>query len=198
MDLAADGNLSIRYEKADAGALQQSTILRDVELPEVHFAHGDEARATFATYSWMVVLNQDCDLQFDRLARASEPLVEGKAPVRKHNMLRSIVLCPAFPEDHVSAGTYIPEAKKWGSDERKILVSNRDDRYHRLPPEEPFLSEGLILDFKLIVAALPDYLQEWMARNPTRVIAKLKPPFRDRLMQRFINYFGRIAEPDEL
>lgn len=186
-----------RYEGVEPGKIQQSAILRDLELPEVHLVEGQQARVAFAAYDWIMVLNQECDLQFDRLARIGQPLVEGQAPIKKHNILRSLLLCPAFPQDHVAAGTYVAEAKKWGSDERKILFGNREDRYHRLPAEEPLLSEALILDFKLLVAAAPDYLQTWVGKNPQKVVAKLTPQYRDRLMQRFVNYFGRIAEPDE-
>ena len=156
----------------------------------------EEADVTFTLYPWLLVLNQECDLQFDRLARAGAPLKEGDAPVKKHNLLMSILLCPAFPQDHVLAGTYIPEARKWGSDEKKILLQNQADRYHVLPSEEPLMHEPLVLDFKLTVAAHPDYLQHWVKANPAGVVAVLNPPFRDRLMQRFVNYFGRIAEPE--
>jgi len=186
--------VSLRYKRPNPGTIEQTAILRNIQLPEVHYRAGQEVRATLATYPWLVVLNQDCDLLFDRLARAGQPLIWGD-PVKKDKLLRSILLCPAFPLEHVLAGEYVLEARRWGSKVKEILIRNREDRYHVLPTDEELLIEPLALDFKLIVAAHPEYLQQWVESHPESVVAVLNPPFRDRLMQRFVSYFGRIAEP---
>jgi hypothetical protein len=158
---------------------------------------GDEAEVHLAKYTWLVVMNQECDLQQDRLARAGHPVRQGGNPVRKDKCLRTILLCPAFPEDHVLAGIYIEGATSYNSAEKRTLLDDRHERYHRLPPEPPLLEEGLLLDFKLIVATSPEYLEKWMMNHPGSQVAALNPPYRDRLIQRFVNYFGRIPEPDE-
>lgn len=186
--------MNLRYRTPNPGVIEQTAILRDIDLPEVHFRAGQDAQAALATYPWLVVLNQDCDLLFDRLARTGQPLIRGD-PVKKDKLLRSVLLCPAFPLEHVLAGEYVLEARRWGSRDKEILIQNREDRYHVLPADEEFLVEALALDFKLIVAVHPEYLQQWVEGRPESVVAVLNPPFRDRLMQRFINYFGRIAEP---
>ncbi|MBI2912768.1 MAG: hypothetical protein HYY03_02470 [Chloroflexi bacterium] len=202
--------MSQRYRSPEPGVVEQTAILRDCELPEVRATATDVAAAdvedtaerakaevAFVPYPWLVVLTQECDLQFDRLAREGAPAPGAKEPVKKHNLLRSILLCPGFPQDHVLAGTYVAEARRWGSDEKKILLRNGEDRYHMLPAEEPFLAEPLILDFKLTVAAAPDYVYNWVQQYPDHVVAVLNTPFRHRLVQRFVNYFARIAEPEE-
>ncbi|MCJ7511192.1 MAG: hypothetical protein MUP14_09970 [Dehalococcoidia bacterium] len=154
------------------------------------------ATAAFTTYPWLIVLNQECDLWFHHLARAGEPSRAGGSPVKKDKLLRTILLCPAFPQDHVLAGIYIQDATKWSGNEKRTLEQNRHERYHSLPAEGP-ITEPLMLDFKLIVAAHPDYLQQWVEEHPQNVVAVLCPPYRDRLTQRFVSYFGRIAEPEE-
>jgi hypothetical protein len=189
--------VSQRYSSPDPGCIQQTAILRDVPLPEVHFRTGEEASAILSSYPWLIVLNQDCDLQLDRLARAGEPLRAGGPPVKKDKLLRSVVLCPAFPRDHVLAGTYVEDATEWRGTQKDILLQNRHERYHVLPVEGP-VTEPLVLDFKLIAAVHPDYLQQWIEQHPASVVAVLCPPYRDRLVQRFVNYFGRIAEPEEM
>jgi hypothetical protein len=186
-----------RYVRPNPGEIQQTAILRDVELPEVRLVAGQEAKVAFSDWPWLVVLNQECDLLFDRLARAGKPLAEGGNPVKKDKLLHTVLLCPAFPEDHVLAGTYVEDATKWSGNEKKILQQNRHERYHVLPSED-LVTEPLVLDFKLIVATHPEYLHRWIEEHPERVIAVLCPPYRDRLMQRFVGYFGRIAEPGEL
>ena len=189
--------MSPRYLPPNPGEIQQTAILRDVHLPEVHFRAGEQVEASLTPYPWLVVLNQDCDLQFDRLARLRRPLRDGGVPVKKDKLLRSILLCPAFLADHVLAGTYIEDATEWNASEKKTLQQNRHERYHVLPAEGP-IAEPLMLDFKLVVAVHPEYLQQWVEENPQGVLAVLCPPYRDRLMQRFVNHFGRIAEPDEV
>lgn len=189
--------MSQRYRSPAPGLIEQTAILRDVPLPEVHFRAGEEARVSLTKYSWLVVLNQECDLRFDHLARAGEPSRAGGSPVKKDKLLRSMLLCPAFPQDRVLAGTYIQDATKWAGNEKRMLEQNRHERYHSLPAEGP-MTEPLMLDFKLIVAAHPDYLEQWVEEHPESVVAVLCPPYRDRLIQRFVNYFGRIAEPEEM
>ncbi|MBI2764918.1 MAG: hypothetical protein HYX53_03290 [Chloroflexi bacterium] len=145
-----------------------------------------------------MVLNQECDLQFDHLARNGLPLKEGRPPVSGDKRLRSILLCPGFDADHVLAGTYVDGASRWPSKTSDILLSNRDDRYHVLQPEPPLMETKLAFDFKLIVTATPSYLEQWLTNHPESSVAALEPPFRDRLIQRFVSYLGRIAEPEEM
>ena len=135
--------------------------------------------------------------QNHRLAKQGLPLREGLKPIKKHNLLRSFLVCPAFHENKVLAGTYIPEAKEWGSNEKRLLLRNGEDRYHFLPPEEPIQPDPIVLDFKLVLGVNTDYLEELVATKPDVVIAVLNPPYRDRLTQRFAGYFTRIAEPEE-
>ena len=77
-----------------------------------------------------------------------------------------------------------------------MIESNRDERFHTLPTEE-LVPDPLVLDFKLVVAARPEYIRGWAERNRGRVIAVLLSPYRDRLMQRFVGYLSRIALPND-
>lgn len=188
--------MNATYREPAPGEVEQTSILRDVTIPEVRGALGESVEVSVSTYPWMVVLTQDCDLRLDLLARAGQPAIEGGNPVAKDKILRSILLCPAFPCDHVLAGTYIEGGHRWAGTEKKILQSNREDRYHVLPIAKP-IEESIVLDFKLVSAAPPEYVYVWLRANPKHSIAVLRPPFRDRLIQRFLNYVGRIALPDE-
>lgn len=186
-----------RYRLPKSGLLEHSAIYRSVELPEVRATGGEQAQVALRHYPWIVVLTQECDLQFDGLARRGMPLKEGAEPVKKHNVLSGILLCPAFLQEHVLAGIYVEEAKKWSGIEKKILLQNRDERYHLLPAGEGLLPESLVLDFKLITSCHPDYLQAWVDEHQDSVVAVLNTPWKERLTQRFVNYFGRVAEPEE-
>lgn len=188
--------MTAQYRPANPGIIEQTAILRDVKLPEVHVAEGEQAKASLTPFPWIVVLTQDCDLELDRLARTGQSAAEGKPPVSKDKVLRSILLCPAFVQDHVTAGRYVAGAKEWRGKELDMLVKNRHERFHVLPADSSFVTDSLALDFKLIVAAHPEYLERWVINNPSSAVAVLVSPYKERLMQRFVNYFGRIAEPD--
>ncbi len=143
------------------------------------------------------MLNQDCDLDLDHHARNKTSPVPGRPPVSMDKALRSVLLAPGFPADKVLSGVYLlpdVQSREWKGTEQRILLDNRHERFHVLEPELPLLSERLILDFKITVACSPSYLEQWIRSNKAGRIAVLNPPYRDRLTQRFVNYFARIAE----
>lgn len=170
--------------------------MRSVEIPEVDFQTGAVASVRFATYPWLIVLNQDCDLLNDRLARTGQGRNQDDPPVKRHNILRSILLCPGFPPDEVYLGSYLPDAPRRGSTESRGIESNQMDRFHYLAAAPP-VDEGIVIDFKLSLSAPSTYLEWWMQQHPISAVAVLNSPWRDRLTQRFLSYFGRIAEPEE-
>lgn len=151
------------------------------------------------SYSWLVVLNQDCDLDLDYHARRGTSPRSGASPVRGDKALHSVQLCRAFPEDDLLAGIYLlplVELNKWSKPDRDAILANRHERFHTLQPEPPRVTESLIVDFKLVVSVSPEYLERWIRYHPLSRVGVLNPPFRDRLTQRFINYYSRIAEPE--
>lgn len=183
-----------RYKRCSASKIQQTAILRDVEVPEVHGRRGRFSQVDFATYPWLVVLNQDCDLDLDHHARKGTSPTGGP-PIKKDKRLRSVLLCPAFPELEVLDGVYVEGASKFLGTEQRMVRDNRHERFHVLSPEPPLVNETLILDFKLVIAATPEYVERWIRSHRESRVAVLNPPYRDRLTQRFANYFTRIAEP---
>lgn len=183
-----------RYKRPSASKIQQTAILRDVKIPEVHSRTARSARVDFATYPWLVVLNQDCDLEMDHHARSGTGPPNSN-PVSRDKRLRSVLLCPAFLELEILSGTYVEGAHEVSGTRMHILMDNRDERFHVLNSEPPLVEETLIVDFKLILTATPEYVEHWIRNHRESRVAILNPPYRDRLTQRFANYFTRIAEP---
>ena len=171
--------------------------MKNVSIPDIRLDEGGNPVARMAKYPWLVVLNQDCDLLLDRLAREDGVAREGAAPVKKDKLMRSILLGPAFLLEHVLAGTYVEGASRWSSKRQDILVGNRDERFHVFYAQESILSEPIAVDFKLTTSCHPEYLYGWVASNPDNVVGRLASPYRERLLQRFTNYLGRIAEPED-
>ena len=170
--------------------------MRDVSIPHVYSKRRDRATAKFSTYDWLVIVNQDCDLDLDHHARHGTSPQGSSTAVAPDKMLRNVLVCPAFPEEHVLAGTYLPfKTHEFRKSARDAVIENRHERFHRLAPEAPFVLEPLIIDFKLVFGCVPEYLERWSRRIASSRVAVLVPPWRDRLTQRFANYFVRIAEP---
>lgn len=189
--------MSPRYKNPVAGQLEQGAILRAIEIPVPELIAEGEVKARLASFPWAVVLTQECDLQLDHAARHGLPVREGGNPVRKDKRLLSVLVCPAYEEDEVLFGRYVEEATRWKGVEAEFILRNGHERFHRLPAAESYLATPLILDFKLVVAVHPEYLEQWIAGHPDDITAVLSSPYRDRLVQRFVNYLGRIAEPEE-
>lgn len=185
------------YKRPSASKIQQAAILRDIDIPEVRTEPGRRAVMTPSRFAWLVVLTQDCDLELDHHARKGTSPRRGGSPVARDKMLRTVLLCPAFPTGEVLDGTYLRpiQSRTWAAVEKKILLQNRDERYYVLEPYEPFLAESITLDFKLVVGTSAMYLERWIRNHRESRVAVLQPPYRDHLAQRFAYYFTRVALP---
>ena len=169
------------YERLKASKIQQTAILKDIDIPEVRVEPRRRAAMTQTRFKWLVVLTQDCDLDLDRHARRGTNPNPGGTPVSKDKILRMALLCPAYPLDEVLLGTYLRPvtSKKWGHDDSKTLVGNHHERYHVLQADNKYLLEQLVLDFKMVVGAPPPSIwsdgiaiirkAEWLCYN--RLIA---------------------------
>ena len=183
----------IRYRPVTS-FLESGLILASVELPEYRRDADQQVIFSSTSFDWLVVVSQECDLQRDRDDREAQR--RDPRFVKESNLLRVVLVCPAFRFDSVASGTYLPGAKRWGGTEQKILQKDGDARYHRLLGLEGKFGD-LLLDFRLLSAAHPTYLGAWMSAHAESAVAVLEPPFRDRLIQRFVGYLGRIPEPEE-
>ena len=170
MGYTPDNRVSPRFKEPAAGRLEQGAILQRVDFPEPQIRDG-QLGAVMVHWPWAVVLTQECDLRLDRLARRGEPAREGGDPVSKDNRLHSVLLSPAFHLDEVLFGRYTEGAMEWRGTRKDILLRNGDDRFHYLPTEDPLMATPLILDFKLVVAAHPEYLEQWASDHQDGVLA---------------------------
>jgi hypothetical protein len=187
----------VHYVRPSSGPLKAGTVFRSFRSPEVTALPGGPAAVRTSDYPWCVVLTQDCDLQQDYLARRNLPVKPGGEPVRADKKLRNILVCPAFNLEEVEAGTYLEGASQWPSKLKSLLERNGAERFHVLPPWQPAIPVELALDFKLAVGCTPEYLYRFrrLSGAERNAVALLRIPFRDRLIQRYLNFAGRIAEP---
>ena len=176
-----------------SGFLESGLILRDVKLPEYRRDAEGQVLHSPTDFDWLVVVSQECDLERDRKDRRKKR--DDAGFTKESNLLRIVFVCPAFPEERVLSGNYVPGARRWGHRDSALLKKrDGDERYHRLRPFEGRFDQ-LLVDFKLVTGAHPTYLGSWIDSRPESAVATLVPPFRDRLIQRFVGYLGRIPEP---
>lgn len=151
------------------------------------------------TLEYAVILNQACDLDLDHHARWGTNPRPNRRAVAMDKMLRSVLVCPAYPEDDLLFGRYLRpiRARTWDGTEKNIILRNGNERFHCLEPEDPLLGERLILDFKIAIGVTPVYLEWWIKTHPDSRVATLRSPFSEKLLQRFANYLVRVAEPED-
>lgn len=175
--------------------LESGLVLKGAEIPEYKFGPEGAAQHSPTVFEWVVVVSQQCDLERDKADR--DAAVADPNFTKQSNLLRMVLVCPAFPLSSVQSGTYLSGAKHYNGAEKRLLDRDGEERYHLLRPEPPALAEPLVVDFRLVTGAHPAYLRRWLSDHLTSGVCVLLPPYRDRLIQRFVGYLARIPEPDE-
>jgi hypothetical protein len=147
-------------------------------------------------HAWVLVLSQDCDLDWDHALRQQDADVPG------HNKeLPNILLCHAYTIDEIHDR---PQVK---SDILRRIRQNQDERFHTLDEVPAELDrEGigipeLILDFKRYFTIPTAELYGRMSLNAdhaeaARRHAFLISPFRDEVARRASAFHARIALPE--
>lgn len=145
-----------------------------------------------ATLPYIIVLTQDCDLEWDFNNR-SQPASE------KHDKyLQTILICPAYNAevfrigDHLkSIGLKMHEWKK--SEDYKRITQQNHARFHFLEKNQALQVPQLIVDFKHYYTIPRDPLYKMYAEH---YLATINHLFRESLSQRFSSYLSRIGLPD--
>lgn len=138
-------------------------------------------------HPYVLVLNQDCDLEWDFKSRAEGS--EGTLP--------NILLCEAVTAEELKRS---PEPK--GSDIWKRIRNNKDERYQFLRSvgsNQDSTGRGipeLGIDFKSFFTLPTEEIYRQLGLNAKRR-AFLVPPYAQHLASRFFFYHSRVALPEE-
>ncbi len=139
------------------------------------------------THEYAIVVGQDCDLlqDYNRIAEGKE------------GQLISVLIYKLFPATQISD---IGAAA--GREARKIVVQNKNERYHYLeaaPVELDLCSEGLpslIVDFKRYFAMPPkEIYRQIRLENGAKRRCRLEMPYREHLQSRAAFYQQRVMLP---
>ena len=148
-------------------------------------------------YPYVVVISQDCDLQFG-VTKGDNSESNGELHL-SNQFLPNILFLPAFPASHVREGEHLKVLYKIEQDrinyERwQLIKQNRNERYHYLPSYLDFQIPELAIDFKHYFS-LPTGSSMVRQLN-NYYLATVNELFREDLSRRFSNYLSRIPLPE--
>ena len=148
----------------------------------------------FRIHSWVMVLTQDCDCDWDYTARSGPDEIEGHG-----KEVPNLLVCEALLEEELRA------RKSVNADLWRRIRGNQDERYHTIPEVPNSLDakgEGvpvLVLDFKRCFSIPTSEIYRRIELNDPEGLQRrsfMLPPFRDQVSTRAFAYHARVATPE--
>ena len=177
------------YVKKDESRVLQGDFIEDF-LYNSSYIVGGSVETNSTTFPYIVVLTQDCDLEWDYKNR------EDKDQKNNDKYLQSILICPAYLAESLHTGKHLEDLqlkmRPWEADLWKHIKRNQNERFHFLAQSENDMPD-LVLDFKHFYTFPREQLYEAHKKNYK---ISLDVPFREDLSQRFANYLSRIGLPN--
>lgn len=184
-----ESNIKCRYVKIDKDRFCQGDILKDVNITlGLNDAASESQDMNDFYLPYCVVMNQDCDLNWDFESR--------KGVGDQDKSLPTILVCPAYLDEKYFAGAHLEgrQMRVFSSEPKKKLLNNdENNRCHYLKGDSSFQVPNLVVDFKHFYTIPRDLLYSVQTRVYLVTINEL---FRERLSQRFANYLSRFGLPE--
>ena len=144
-------------------------------------------------FPYVIVLSQECDLKQDYVERGkdeAETIIHDK-------LLQSIIVAPMFNYEHFRAGEHLSNlgytmANDYNNQTKtmaKVLVQNNNPRYHYLKFDAGISLVPMTIDFKRFTVDISLLYRH----KSDEYICSLNPLFRERLSQRFANFYRVLA-----
>lgn len=173
--------------------IEQCDVFRDITLVEGVYVDGTTLSLSEMSFPMAMCINQSCDLESDlrqHKSSAEDLLQDGS--------LFQLIMIPVFVAEKFRDGRH------WGELRRSLHINrekwcpiekNEDPRFHVLtfPDDKSNTIPQLVLDFKHFFTVGRDYLY---SHKENRLFS-IAPLYRERISQRFANYFSRIGLPEE-
>ena len=174
------------------GALRQSEILSNLIQPKLRLDSifgGEEVIVDDFSHPWVMVMNQDCDLELDFLARTGS--ITNNA---SDKLIPSILFCEIMTADQLFSA--IENSSIW-----KQAKQNNHARYQflqKVEAEADALEQGLPelgLDFKRFFSVPTEEVYLRLNHEQTRRRSWMNPPYLEHVASRFYSYQSRVALP---
>jgi len=182
------------YSISDAGRLRQGEILSGIVEYRVRPAEsGDSKRPDVeveaVTHPFVIVLSQDCDLEWDYRTRR-DPMLQSKE-------IPNVLFCEVIEAEKLRGRPDIQ------SDIWRRIKRNSDERYaflENVPAEQDLRGQGipdLGIDFKRYFAIPTPEVYVQIERALANKRARLLPPYVEHFCSRFFAFQARVALPRE-
>ena len=177
--------------------ISQGDIFKDIEIVETCSINKQKMELITLRFPYMVCLNQDCDLNSDYNERHKTDNDGNELLSNKDVKLFHLIVAPIFNYDAFKDGTHWNNIRTSAASKSKTLCQkieqNEIPRYHYLDLPGGLIYPKAIIDFKHFFTIKRDVLYD----NIDKRILSLDVLFRERLTQRFSNYFCRIGLPED-
>lgn len=178
------------YVNRDLERINQGDILEKTEYYKVLHRSETEYNIDTIIFPYVVVLTQDCDLEWDYKKRKEA------SHENEDKFLESILVCPAFLSEKVRNGKYLSKLEflmdsKNTNEWRKIKI-NQNPRFHFLKADSEIKMPELVIDFKHYYTIPREKVYEVKKDRYKTSVRKL---FREDLSQRFAYFLSRIGLP---
>jgi hypothetical protein len=184
---------AIYQSSEEFSSLRQGEILTGVvqykPVVDGMSQHSQELSFDPIQHPYVMVITQDCDLDWDYKARNSEETQLSK-------LLNSIILCEISTAEEVRATADNMNRKAW-----ELVQTQRHERYYffeKIPPENEAEKQGipeLTADFKKIfgidAAVLYKQIELGLVKRRTTLIS----PYLEHFSRRYYSFHGRVALP---
>jgi len=166
------------------GALRQGEVISNVIHVQINLKdirHQDSARFESIIHPWVIIVSQDCDLDWDYKARHNPKIPPSK-------LMQSILCCDL----------YEPQPNH---EDKNRVVQNKNERYHffqSCPAENDAHKQQipeLIADFKNYFSLSPGEVYARINNSEAKRRSRLRSPYLEHFSTRFYYYQCRVALP---
>lgn len=171
--------------------LCQGDVLENVELIERMIERDGILEISKIIFPVVIVLSQDCDLEWDHLFRSEKRDSQDK-------WLISALVAPFYNAEHVFAGEQLSEVGMVSQSinksktEGRLLQQNCNPRYHYVEFPDAVTMVPSVIDFKHYFSAPVPYLEE---RKATHFVCQVSELYREDISHRFAAFLSRIGLP---
>lgn len=173
----------------------QGDIYKDIDYIEYAEVHLGIVEISKITFPFIIVLTQECDLHEDQDFRKN---IEKKK--NQDKLLLSVIVAPIYNVAQFYDGIHLeeigrkmtPQEKRHGKTGNKVLLQNKNPRYHYLDIKDDSKFVKSIIDFKQYFTVNVDYI---ISLKDSNFVCRVSELYRERISQRFANHLSRIGLP---
>ena len=182
---SSDKSFSLRQGEILTGVIQYKPVIDELSQ------HGQELPFETVLHPYVIVITQDCDLDWDYKARNPREILQPS------KLLNSIILC----EIAEARGIRDAADNNMNSKEWKLVESHRHERFYffeKIPPECEAEQEGLpelTADFKKIFGIDAATLYRQIELGMVKRRSVLISPYLEHFSRRYYSFHSRVALP---